>query len=154
MKRILIAALTAALLSAPRSGVAATRYGAPLTPGETTKISAILDDPEAFVGRVVKVEGMVVQVCARRGCWMEIAGDREYEKMRIKVDDGVMVFPLSARGKTARVEGRVEAISMSVEEARGFYAHQAEEKGTAFDPSSVTAPVTFYQIRAAGAAID
>ena len=154
MKKILIAALTAALFFAPRAGVAGTRYGAPLTPGEATKVSAILDDPETFVGKMVKVEGMVVQVCARRGCWMEIAGDRAYEKMRVKVEDGVMVFPLSARGRTARVEGRVEAVSMSVEEARGFYAHQAEEKGTSFDPSSVTAPVTFYQIRAAGAVID
>ena len=43
---------------------------------------------------------------------------------------------------------------MSAEEAKRFYAHQAEEKGTSFDPSSVTGPVDFYQIRATGAVID
>ena len=43
---------------------------------------------------------------------------------------------------------------MGAEEARKFYAHQAQEKGEKFDPSTVTGPVNFYQVRATGAVID
>lgn len=154
MQKSVLAVLTLIFLAAPLTGRAATEYGQPLALGETTSVSSILDDADAYVGKAVKVEGMIVQVCATRGCWMEIASDREYERIRIKVDDGVMVFPLSARGKTARVEGKVEEISMSLEEARRFYAHQAEEKGSSFDPESITAPVKLYQIRATGAVIE
>ena len=153
MKKAILAFLPALCVVLPLAAIAA-EYGRPVTLEETTKVSEILDSPEQYLGREVKVEGMIVEVCARRGCWMELAGDRQYEKIRIKVDDGVIVFPLSARGKKALVQGRVEAISMSLDEARRFYAHQAEEKGTAFDPSTVTGPVDFYQIRAAGAVID
>lgn len=154
MKKAVFVALTVITLAVPLAGRAATEYGKPLTVQKTTRISAILDDADAYVGKMVKVEGIIVQVCARRGCWIEIASDRQYEKIRIKVEDGVIVFPLSARGKTALVEGRVEAIFMSLEEARNFYAHQAEEKGSSFDPASITAPVTLYQIRATGAVVD
>ena len=154
MKGLIVAVLLALSLTLPLASRAATEYGRGITVKETTKVSEILDKPGEYVGKEVKVEGMIVEVCAKRGCWMEIASDRQYEKIRIKVDDGVIVFPLSARGKGALVQGKVEELSMSAGEARRFYAHQAEEKGTDFDPSTVTGPVKFYQIRASGAVID
>ena len=154
MKGTMLAASLAAILTLPITAPAATEYGQPVTVKETTKVSEIHDNPEKYIGKDVKVEGMIVAVCARRGCWMEIAGDRQYEKIRIKVDDGVIVFPLSARGKKALVQGKLEAVSMGAEEAKKFYAHQAEEKGVDFDPSTVTGPVNFYQVRATGAVID
>ena len=154
MKRGVFALVAFMIMMSALPAFAADEYGRPLTVPETTKVSAILDSPEQYVGKDVKVEGMIVAVCARRGCWMEVASDRQHEKIKIKVDDGVMVFPLSARGKTAIVQGKVEAISMSTEEAKRYFAHQAEEKGTSFDPSSVTGPVSFYQIRATGAVIN
>ena len=154
MKGTIVAALLASTLTLPLASRAATEYGQGVTVKEATKVSQILDNPDEYVGKEVKVEGMIVAVCASRGCWMEIASDREYEKIKIKVDDGVIVFPLSARGKRALVQGKVEEISMSAGEAKRFYAHQAEEKGVDFDPSTVTGPVKFYQVRASGAVID
>lgn len=154
MKGTILAASLAAILALPLTAPAATEYGQSVTVKETTKVSEILDNPDKYIGKDVKVEGMIVAVCARRGCWMEIAGDRLHEKIRIKVDDGVIVFPLSARGKKALVQGKLEAVSMGAEEAKKFYVHQAEEKGVAFDPSTVTGPVNLYQVRATGAVID
>ena len=154
MRRTAFALFLSAAIALPVGAWSATDYGQPLTLEEVTKVSAIIDNPDAYVGTEVKVEGMIVEVCAKRGCWMEIASDRQYEKIKIKVEDGVMVFPLTARGKRAFVQGRVEAVSMNIGEAKRFYAHQAEEKGTTFDPSTVTGPVKFYQIRATGAVID
>ena len=66
-----------------------TAYGEPLTLTEVTPVSAILDDPEAYVGQRVLVKGMVTEVCEMKGCWMDIASDREFEKIQIKVASGL-----------------------------------------------------------------
>jgi hypothetical protein len=132
---------------------AGTLYGEPLTLEEVTPISAILGDPEAYVGDRVLVEGMVVAVCEMRGCWLDIASDREFEKIQIKVDDGEIVFPMTAQGKTALVEGVVEVLELTYEEAVEAARHKAEEHGEEFDPSTVTGPETTYRIRGHGAVI-
>lgn len=134
--------------------VAGTTYGEPLTLTEVTPVSAILEDPAAYLGERVLVEGMVVEVCENRGCWMDIASDREFEKIQVKVDDGVIVFPLSARGHSALVEGLVEELALTYEEALEQARHEAEEHGEEFDPSTVPeGPQTIYRIRGLGAVI-
>jgi hypothetical protein len=84
---------------------------------------------------------------------MDIAADGDFEKIQIKVDDGVIVFPLTARGKTARVEGTVEKVELTYEEALAQARERAEEHGEAFDPSTVTGPQTLYRIRGHGAVV-
>ena len=135
------------------SDFSGTTYGEPITLTSVTPVSAILDDPAAYVGQRVLVEGMVVAVCEEKGCWMDIASDRDFEKVQIKVDDGVIVFPLSAKGKQALVEGVVEQLELTYEQAVTEAKHKAEEHGTAFDPSTVTGPQTIYRIRGKGAVI-
>jgi hypothetical protein len=129
------------------------KYGKDITLKNTTKISEILAKPEEYVGKKVLVEGMVVDVCDKRGCWMELASDKEYQKIKIKVKDGEIVFPVEDKGKTALVEGEVYEIKLSKEEAIEYAEHLAEEKGTKFDPAAVTGPVTYYQIKGIGAVI-
>lgn len=130
-----------------------TVYGKGVSIKEATPVSSIYDDPSSYVGNKVSVEGLIVDVCTRRGCWMSIAGDRPFETLRIKVTDGEMVFPITARGSRALVEGEVQEIRMTKEEALSFAKHQAEESGKKFDPSSVTGPTVLYQIFATGAVI-
>jgi len=130
-----------------------TLYGEALTLSEVTQVSAILEDPESWVGERVQVEGMIVEVCEMRGCWMDIASDSESEKIQIKVEDGVIVFPMTAKGKTALVEGVVEVLELTHEEAIEAARHKAEEHGEEFDPSTVTGPETTYRIRGLGAVI-
>ena len=48
------------------------------------------------------------------GCWMTLApdgaaGDKP-ATLRLKVDDGVIVFPVSARGRTAVAQGVIERV--------------------------------------------
>ncbi len=128
-------------------------YGEALTLSETTPISSILADPEALLGETLLIEGTVLNVCEMRGCWMEIAGDQPFQTMKVKVDDGVIVFPMTAKGKKARAEGQLYKIEMTLEEAREFLAHQAEEKGETFDPETVEGPMTLYQLKGTGAVI-
>ena len=130
------------------------KYGAALSLGDETKVSSILSAPEDFLGKRVLIRGEISDVCAMAGCWLELASDRPKEKIKVKVNDGEIVFPVSAKGKIARVEGEVYKIVLSAEQARDHLAHLAEEKGEAFDESSVTGPMTIYQIKGLGAEIN
>ena len=154
MKRFILPLLLIILFTATElPAFTGDKFGRPLTLTELTNVSEIEKDPKAFVGRKVLVSGTIVEVCAKRGCWMDIASDTQFEKIQIKVTDGVIVFPMSARGKTAHVEGVLEELKMSREQAIAYGRHQAEEKGSTFDQATVTGPQVTYRIRALGAVI-
>jgi hypothetical protein len=111
-------------------------------------------DPDPFLGKVVRVEGLVTGVCEKRGCWMTLASsDVEFEEIRIKVDDGVIVFPMEAKGKHAVAEGTLMKIDMTMEQTLDYMKHHAEEHDEEFDPTVITEPLAFYQIQATGAVI-
>lgn len=88
------------------------KYGKEISLKNKTKISDILSNPEKFEGKKVLVEGTVVGVCESRGCWIELAGEKEFQKIKVKVEDGEIVFPLEAKGKKALVEGQVYAVEV------------------------------------------
>lgn len=112
-------------------------YGKGVSLSEATPVSAILDNPDSYLGKMVRVEGMIIEVCAKRGCWMYVAGDRQGEKIQVKVTDGEIVFPMSASGRLGVVEGIVEELKLSREEMIKYLEHLAEEKGQPFDPETV-----------------
>ena len=141
-------------LTLPPGAIAREIYGRPLTLSTVTRVSEIEKNPESFVGKKVLIQGTVVEVCAKRGCWLDLASDTPYGRFQAKVVDGVIVFPMSARGKVARVEGVVERLKMSREEALAYHRHHAEEKGLPFDPATVKGPETFYRLQAQGAVIE
>jgi hypothetical protein len=130
-----------------------TNLGAKITLTEKTKISDILADPEAYLDKTVLVEGEVLDVCSMMGCWMELKSDDGEGMIKVKVKDGEIVFPVEAKGKTALVEGTVYKIELSQEKAIEHFEHVAEEKGEQFDPSTITGPMTIYQIKGLGAEI-
>jgi hypothetical protein len=132
----------------------AKTFGAGVTLPKMTQVSEIMNNPKEYVGKKVKIKGLVVDVCAKRGCWLYIAGDKPFQKIQIKVDDGVIVFPMSARGKTATVEGIVEKLELTHEEAIAYHKHLAEERGQKFNPASVKGNEATYRIRGTGADIE
>jgi hypothetical protein len=153
MKKHLIAtsALAASvLLSLPAS---ATSYGKPLSAAEPVKVSELIAAPDKYVGKLVKVEGLVTEVCSKRGCWMVLAGDKEFQTIRVKVDDGVIVFPMEAKGKKAVAEGTFSKTVLSKEQNLEYQKHMAGEANRPFDPKSVTEGLTIYQVKGVGASI-
>jgi len=128
-------------------------YGKGITLKDQTLLSTIMESPERFEGKEVLLAGTIVEVCPKRGCWIDLSGDKEYEKIKVKVKDGEIVFPLSAKGSDALVEGIVEKLELSKKQAIRYQAHQAEEKGLEFDSTSVTGPFTIWRIRGFGAEI-
>jgi hypothetical protein len=130
-----------------------TVYGAGVAAAERVQISVLLANIDAWVGKKVQVEGVVTDVCPMRGCWFELAGDQPETSLRFKVRDGVMVFPLSAKGQRAVAEGVVRKIPLDLERSRAYLAHLAEEKGEPFDPASVREPVTIVRLDGTGAVL-
>ncbi len=130
-----------------------TTYGAGLTELEPIKLSELMDNPDPHVNKMVRVEGLVIDVCAKRGCWVELAGDREFESVRFKVNDGEIVFPVDAKGKRATLEGVFTATELTEEQAIARAKHHAEEQGKPFDPSTVAGKQMVYQIAGKGGVI-
>jgi len=130
------------------------KYGREISLTEKTDISKIIASPEDYVDKTVLVEGEVLDVCQMAGCWMELKSDAENQKIKIKVKDGDIVFPVDAKGKKALVEGTVYKIELTKEEAIEYYEHVSAEQGTDFDASTITGPITIYQIKGLGARIN
>lgn len=102
MNRLLIALLLVAItfVSAEEK-----KYGKEITLKEKTSVTSILAEPGKFEGKTVLVEGKILGVCKEKGCWLDIAGEKENEKIRIKAVEHEIVFPKEALGKTALIEG-------------------------------------------------
>lgn len=133
----------------------ARTVGAGVTLVETTAVADILDRPESFVGRAVAVEGEVADVCQAAGCWLELRAADGPRSLKVKVEDGVMVFPKDSRGKRARAQGEVERLDLDREGYILHVAHEAHEQGRDFDESTVPAegPYHVYRIRGSGAEV-
>ena len=128
-------------------------YGKGITLTNQTLLSVIMEAPEKFEGKQVLLSGTIVEVCPKRGCWVDLSGDKEFEKIQVKVKDGEIVFPLSAKGNEALVEGVIEKLELTKDQAIRYQAHQAEEKDIEFDSTSVTGPLTIWRLKGLGAEI-
>lgn len=95
------------------------KYGKDLTLKDVTKVSEILATPDKYEGKKLLIEGTVVAVCAKAGCWIDIASDKEMEKIRVKVNDGEIVFPMELKGQVAKVEGELYSIMVTPESCEG-----------------------------------
>ena len=153
MRRSVAAFLALALFATIGLSAAAKKYGKPITLKDTTKISDIYANPDQFNGKRVKVQGPIVDVCAERGCWIAIGSDQEFQTLRFKVDDGVIVFPLEIKGQNAVVEGVLTVTTLSEAAQIEQGEHMAKEKKTTFDPKTVKGPKTQIQIKGEGAEV-
>jgi hypothetical protein len=129
------------------------KLGKPFTIDEFIGIDKLMTHADRYVGRVVQVKGTVRDVCRAMGCWMELADIQSGKHIRVKVRDGEIVFPKEAIGKTAIAEGTLEQVKLTREQAVAQAKHEAEANGRKFDPESISADVTYYQIKGTGAVI-
>ena len=145
--------LAASLLSAALAFGAGLNLGKPLALKEPVAIQKLMSAPERYVGKTVQVKGEVTDVCQMMGCWMELLEKGTSARVRIKVEDGVIVFPKDSVGKTAVTEGVFSKLVMTREEAIAQAQHEAEANKRKFDPSTIKSGVTLYQIQATGAVL-
>ncbi len=143
-------ALAVAVLTVSASA-ASDSYGEGLTAAEPIRIAELLEKPERYLDQLVKVEGLVEDVCPMKGCWIEILEEQSQKTLRFKVEDDVIVFPIEAKGSAVVAEGILRKHEMSKEQAIQWLRHLAEEQGESFDEATVTGPMDVYQLEGIGA---
>ena len=139
------------LLAFSISIFAAKKLGKPLTLAKPMMVADLMANPSSLAGKTVQVKGKVSEVCQMAGCWMSLVDGESL--LRIKVNDGDIVFPKESIGKMAIAEGKLEKMELSREELISRAKHEAEEQGRKFDPKSVKAGKTIYQIQGVGAVL-
>jgi len=142
MKALLAVALIS--LVAPLSA-GETKLGTGVALKEVTEIKALVEQPAAYVGKTLRVDGVATAVCAHMGCWMAVAasGDEAGSTVRLKVDDGVIVFPVTAKGRKVSAEGVFEVVGSAGD------AKDASEEHAKHDAAASRQ----YQLKATGAII-
>jgi len=110
------------------SVLADTKFGAGVTLTKATPISELYASPEKFVGKTVRVDGVVTAVCTEMGCWLAIgATGNPDQAVRFQAEhDGKIVFPISLMGQKASAEGvfvKIGAGDHEAKEAAGEHAH-------------------------------
>ncbi len=151
MKSILALFSTILLLSS--CSPEGEQFGEALSGQNEVQLASLLENPDEYVGKRVHVKGTVADVCAKKGCWIDLTDEAGIHKIRVKVEDDVIVFPQEARGKGAVVEGELEKLELTRDAVLRMRAHEAEERGVPFDSSSVTGGESVYRIQGIGAVI-
>jgi hypothetical protein len=129
------------------------KLGKPLTLKETTPIAQVAAQPDQYAGKMVQVKGKVTEVCQMMGCWTNLVDESSGKSIRIKVNDGEIVFPKDSVGKTMLAEGELKKIELTKEQAIARAKHEAEEQKRKFDPKSVKGAVTIVQLQGTGAVL-
>jgi len=124
------------------------KFGKGVSLTEATAIKALYESPEKFVGKTIRIDGVVAAVCEDMGCWMALGeSEKSEETVRLKVDhESGIVFPISAKGKAASAEGVFEKIADVDKEAKEAAAEQASKM-------KVSDFAKKYQLKATGAIV-
>lgn len=105
-------------------------FGEPMktTMKSPTPISEVLADTVQYNGQYLRVSGKVSAVCAKKGCWLRMAGDEgSAEDVFVKFTcpvDGRLI-PMKAVGHDVIVEGTLTIEDITEADAR----HYAEDAG-------------------------
>ena len=108
------------------------KLGAGVTLKEATPLADVLARPDAYVGKTIRLDGIANAVCTGNGCWMAIATDETpaAKSVRVKVEDGVIVIPVTAKGKKVSAQGVFELVGddHGKEAAAEHAKHMAQAK--------------------------
>jgi hypothetical protein len=141
--------------NAPATSIAPSANAAPVG------VKELLKNPKSYAGRPIVLEGLVTDVCKRKGCWA-LLHDTDPEakgQIRVKQDDEAGTFKAflpEEQGKTVLVSGelsetRIDADYLNKWEARVKAAGEAKTKDKEAEGTSeaVTRQITLLRQRLA-----
>jgi hypothetical protein len=105
-------------------------YGAGVSASPATPLARVIERPQEFDGKTIKVDGVVTAVCTGMGCWMALApqaGAPASDTLLVKVEDGVIVFPVSAKGRRAEAEGVLQRVGADPHDREAAAEHAKQE---------------------------
>jgi len=113
---------------------------------KAVSLAKVLKKPADYVGKSVRVEGVIVRSCKMEGCWMELAPTKDSAAVRIKMKDHAFFVPLDAAGLKAKVEGVMSVKTLSKAEVD----HLINEDGAKFENRNADGTVTEISFEATG----
>tara|TARA_B100000963_G_C22308192_1_gene528831 strand:- start:106 stop:609 length:504 start_codon:yes stop_codon:yes gene_type:complete len=123
-------------------------YGKHPSKGIIYDVDELLLSASESLGKKLLVNGIITEVCPMRGCWLQVKDHNSDASIRIKVTDGEIVFPLSAKGKNVIAEGTFTKLELSKKQAKNWKYHLALEKGIELDTSIIILSASdFYEYR-------
>ncbi len=120
---------------------------AQINPTKVADVKAKLGTKDSVA---MQVEGKIVEVCQKKGCWMELQLDNS-ETMRVTFKDYAFFIPKDAAGKTVIMEGYAYNDTTSVQMLR-HYAEDGGESQAAID--KITEPEVAVVFEASGVIIN
>jgi hypothetical protein len=123
------------------------KFGGPVNVATATTVSELHASPEKFVGKTVRVDGLVTSVCTGDGCWVAVKDGRTDQTVRFQAEhDRSIVFPITLKGKAGSFQGVFTKIGANTPEAKEAAEH-AHAEGKTVDFASK------YEIKVTGAVI-
>jgi hypothetical protein len=79
--------------------------GDPMDEPEAILVDQVLENPESYIGRKVRVEGMVSHVCRHSGKRLHLTSKSSSKVIRVEAADGINQFERELEGSDIVVEG-------------------------------------------------
>tara|TARA_B100000795_G_scaffold247939_1_gene214468 strand:- start:7872 stop:8333 length:462 start_codon:yes stop_codon:yes gene_type:complete len=105
-------------------------YGNKITSDSLTEYPDLVEQVELSGQVSTKIEGTIIETCAKKGCWMKVKADDDTLIVRFK-DYGFFVPKEGAEGKTVIINGEAFYDTLSVDLLR----HYAEDAGESKEES-------------------
>ena len=114
-------------------------YGAPFTQERIIPLKTVLSQPKDYSAIEFLTEGVVSQVCVKKGCWLEVRAENQTEdqKMRVTFKDYGFFVPKEILNKPVRLQGRLVEKTLSVKEQKHFLK---DAKASDAEIAAVTEP--------------
>ena len=112
-------------------------YGNMITLSEKSSFKDLFSLPNEYLGKDVFLSGEIIEVCPMRGCWINVKDNNSDLVIRVKVTDGIIVFPISSKGKQVDVQGKFSKLNFTEQQAKNWKVHLAHEKGITLNPENI-----------------
>lgn len=122
------------------------KRGAPLTNAKKVDLVKVVANPNKFVGKVVRVNGLIVRSCKSEGCWLELAPNKDAKSIRVTMKGHAFFIPLDAAGSNIRAEGEFKVKTITADEVK----EMTEKDGAKFDKINADGTVTEVSFEATG----
>ena len=127
------------------------KIGGPVNVAAPTRISDLYAAPDKFVGKTIRIDGVITSVCQEMGCWVAVTnGDPQHPDQTVRFQaehDGKIVFPITMKGGAGSFQGEFVKIGAGDHEAKEAAAEHAHSDPKSADFGSK------YQIKVTGAVV-
>jgi len=98
-------------------------------------VDQLLGDPDAYVGKVVEIEGLVTHVCKHSGKRLHLTSTATNEMIRVEATGDINQFKRELEGSDVRITGKVQKLVID-EDYLSKWENEMASKGENHDHSN------------------